>query len=303
MGVGRWPSRALVLMGVVLSIVSVGVLSASAGASTTGAVIPSYYVDVGGSASVGEQPTVLHPRGQPTDHGYSNDVAAALAQRWPGLRLIEMGCPGATTMTVLDGGGGCPYRDGTQLADTLDFLHQHPVPVLITVDLGFNDLRACFRDEVVDDACVAQTIATVRVQLPTILSEIKAAAAPGSEMIGIGHDDPYLGRYLDGLAGQTFARDSENAVLELDDTLRRTYGAFGFPMANVAARYDMTDSHPADVDGLHVPLNVARACSLTWMCAPKPYGPNQHPNDQGYSVIAQAVLSLVDSWAGSSASH
>ena len=38
-----------------------------------------------------------------------------------------------------------------------------------------------------------------------------------------------------------------------------------------------------------VPRNVARICALTWMCAPPPYGPNQHPNADGYRVISQAI--------------
>jgi hypothetical protein len=35
-----------------------------------------------------------------------------------------------------------------------------------------------------------------------------------------------------------------------------------------------------------VPLNVARICQWTWMCAPPPVGPNIHANDAGYHVIA-----------------
>ena len=38
-----------------------------------------------------------------------------------------------------------------------------------------------------------------------------------------------------------------------------------------------------------VPTNVARVCALTWMCAAPPLGPNLHPNDAGYRVIAGAL--------------
>jgi hypothetical protein len=37
-----------------------------------------------------------------------------------------------------------------------------------------------------------------------------------------------------------------------------------------------------------VPLNVARICTWTWMCAPAPVGPNIHANAAGYRVIAAA---------------
>jgi hypothetical protein len=37
-----------------------------------------------------------------------------------------------------------------------------------------------------------------------------------------------------------------------------------------------------------VPLNVARICEWTWMCAPSPVGPNIHANATGYRHIAAA---------------
>ena len=35
-----------------------------------------------------------------------------------------------------------------------------------------------------------------------------------------------------------------------------------------------------------LPTNVAAICSLTWMCAPPPVGPNIHANVLGYGLIA-----------------
>jgi hypothetical protein len=50
-----------------------------------------------------------------------------------------------------------------------------------------------------------------------------------------------------------------------------------------------TSSHPASsaAQADPVPPNVAMICSLTWMCAPAPRGPNEHPNNAGYRVIAR----------------
>jgi hypothetical protein len=36
------------------------------------------------------------------------------------------------------------------------------------------------------------------------------------------------------------------------------------------------------------PPNVTVICSLTWMCARPPRGPNEHANDAGYRVITRA---------------
>jgi hypothetical protein len=60
-----------------------------------------YYLAVGGSGSVGVQPTTAHPRGQPTHHGYTEDGLAAERATWPGLRLISIGCPGETTRSMI----------------------------------------------------------------------------------------------------------------------------------------------------------------------------------------------------------
>jgi hypothetical protein len=40
-------------------------------------------------------------------------------------------------------------------------------------------------------------------------------------------------------------------------------------------------------------VNVKYECKLTWMCAPKPFGPNIHPNDSGYLAIANAIAAVL----------
>jgi hypothetical protein len=47
--------------------------------------------------------------------------------------------------------------------------------------------------------------------------------------------------------------------------------------------------HPVSPVGF-APLDVAVICQLTWMCAPARVGPNIHPNQLGYAVIAHAFL-------------
>ena len=105
-------------------------------------------------------------------------------QRWPGLDVVHLGCPGATTMTVLEGGGKCLYPEGSQLQAAEAFLRTHPTTALVTVDLGFNDLLSCMRHEVVDTPCVNESLVTVHDQLTQILAGIKAAAPPGAPSSG-----------------------------------------------------------------------------------------------------------------------
>jgi lysophospholipase L1-like esterase len=258
------------------------------------AAAPPYLLALGGSASVGFQPTLAHPHGQPTSSGYAEDLVPLEQQRWPGLIVVHLGCPGATTMTMLAGGGKCPYAAGSQLQAAEDFLRTHPTTALVTVDLGFNDLLSCLRHEVDDTPCVDEALATVHDQLGQILDGIKAAAPSDTLLVGVGHYDPYLGDYLRSLHGQAFAAQSLDVMERLDTTLRAEYAAAGVPMADVASAFDLADRDQVKWSGLPtVPTDVARTCELTWMCNGPPLGHNVHPDDAGYRAIASAIAAAV----------
>ena len=196
-------------------VCAAGVLVGLAGgASSAGASdqAPSYYLALGGSGSVGFQPTAAHPEGQRTDRGYANDLVVAERSRWSDLSLVELGCPGATTETMLSGGGKCPYAEGSQLDAAVAFLHDHPSTVLVTLDLGFNDVERCLRHETLDEDCATLAIDRVRDQLPVILDRLRAAGGPGLEIVGVGHYDPFLGYYVDGPDGPPFASASLGVI-------------------------------------------------------------------------------------------
>jgi lysophospholipase L1-like esterase len=268
--------------------------TAAAGASTTAP--PPFDLALGGSGSVGFQPTLDHPHGQPTDSGYANDLAAREATRWPGLSLVRLGCPGMTTETMINGHGRghCRYEAGSQLATALSFLHAHPSTVLVTVDLGFNDLVACLHHMEVHAGCVDIALATVQSQLPAILRALRQAAPVGAQMIGVGHYDPFLGDAVRGPAGQAFAQASLGIIDRLNAVLRAAYTQADMPMADVGAAFQLRDTTPVEVPGLGtVPTDVARACALTWMCTPRPLGPNSHPNDDGYRVVSNAIAAVL----------
>lgn len=269
-----------------LLVVMTTVASGTASADT--APVP-HYLALGGSASVGFQPVPGDPHGRPTQQGYTRYLADQLGHRWPGLELVSLGCPGETTETLLAGGDRCHYAQGSQLAEAVDFLGAHRDTRLITVDIGFNDIARCIERWQVHAACISEGVAAVRRQLPPVLSALRAAAGSGTEIVGVGHYDPYLGLELHGEAGRRLAAASLRAIEHLDGTLRSIYAHFGMPMANVLGAFADTDTGSTMVDGRVEPVNVERTCQLTWMCAPRPLGPNVHPNDRGYRVIARAV--------------
>jgi lysophospholipase L1-like esterase len=290
--VWQWPWRRVAIAG----LCAAGLLAEGAG--TAGAAVharaderdPGFYLALGGSGSVGFQPTAARPHGQHTDMGYANDLLEAIRPRWGDLKLVEFGCPGETTATMLDGGGRCHYASGSQLGDAISFLRRHSSTVLVTVDLGFNDVLHCMERQVVDQACVSTALENVRLQLPRILQALQSATPPDMHIVGVDHYDPYLSASLDSPAGATFAPQSLEVIERLDGVIGAAYAAARIPMANVAEAFDMTSTVPTWLSGTGlVPQNVARVCALTWACVRPPLGPNAHPNDAGYRVISDAI--------------
>jgi len=272
-------------LGVALCAGAIG-LGSAAHADTTE---PPYYLALGGSDSVGYQPTAAFPHGARTDEGYADDLLNAERARWADLRLVQLGCPGETTLAMLDGGDRC-RAVGSQLALAVSFLRQHPSTVLVTVDVGFNDMVHCLGHHQIDESCVDAALSAIRVQLPQILTALRNAGGPSVHIVGVGHYDPYLGAYLAGPAGKTFAAQSVDVTTRLNEALRSVYAAAGIPMADVAAAFDMGgDASTTLPDGDVVPLDVARTCALTWVCVTGPLGHNKHPNTEGYRLISEAI--------------
>jgi lysophospholipase L1-like esterase len=290
----RWRRAwgALLAAGVAL-ICLVGVASSPDLAGADNPAPTTYYLALGGSASVGFQPTAARPQGQPTDTGYANDLLTIERNRWHGLQLVQFGCPGETSNLFLDGGDRChPYE--SQMAEAVDFLHAHPETVLTTVDLGFNDIDHCLAFHMIDQACVTQRLAMVNQHLPQIIAAIRAAGSPTMRIVGVGHYDPFLGDTLRGIAGQDFARDSLAVIHRLNDALSSVYTAAGVPMADVAQAFQIDRTDPTDLPGVgNVPLNVARTCELTWDCTAVPSDSKEHPNDAGYQLIAHAIAIVI----------
>jgi lysophospholipase L1-like esterase len=266
---------------------------ASAGVAGTDTHVAGFYLDLGGSASVGVQPTPAVPRGQRTPDGYSNDLVAYEAARGVSLQLTELGCPGETTTAMINGGDHCYTSPSSQFSEALTFLRSHQGENgIVTIDLGFNDVHHCFHHGVVDDTCVENQLDALRQQLPTILTGLKNVSGPGVTFVGLGHYDPFLADALNGLAGQAFAHETAAAINSLNEALRSVYTNAGVAMANVGTAFESHNVARVNMVGKgKVPENVANACELTWMCEAPPFGPNLHPNDAGYEMIASAIES------------
>jgi hypothetical protein len=284
-----WLTTGVALTSVFLTFVAMGLdASGSAGADPT----PSYfYLDIGASESLGFQPTPDAPHGVPTDEGYANDLVSYEASRGIALDLTQVGCPGETTTSMLSGDDHCYGDIDTQLAAAMTFLSDHhDEQGIVTIDLGFNNVRRCMYRLTDNEPCVEKQLHDVRADLPLIVKSLKSVAGPGVTFVGLGHYDPYLGFEIRGGAAVEFAHDSEQVMDRLNGVLQYVYSSSDVPLADVDSYFDGKDRTPVTLSGVGtVPNNVAQICHLTWVCAAAPYGPDYHPDDQGYSMIAASI--------------
>ena len=249
-------------------------------ASTVAAsAAPLYYVSLGDSLAAGTQPGHFS-----TIEGYTDQLYAHLRTTMPTLQHVQLACPGETTTSLISGGlayegrnprtpdGRCLYPRGSQLAEATSFLRAHRRFVtLVTIDIGGNDI---LRDPANGGFAVAAN-------LPVILAALREAAGPGVPIIGMNYYDPLV---------VTWFSDPTSLPVEVaradvfNDLLEGIYAAAGDPVADVETAFAALDTTP--VNG--IPLDVARICAWTWMCAPAPVGPNIHANAAGYAVMAAA---------------
>jgi lysophospholipase L1-like esterase len=285
-----------VLRGAIAAAVALVAMTVTAACSSPLAPSASYYLALGDSLSRGVQPNAAGSSVE-TAQGYPNQVYAGLLGAHPGLKLVQLGCPGETTETMMHG-GICQYQGGSQLAAADAFLRSHRGHVLlVTIDIGANDPESCGSQPSLKQlaSCIGD-IPDAASNLSAILASVRAAAGAGIPVIGMSYYLPALAEWRNGELGHVIARVADGLAVAFNDLLDRAYAQAGDPVGNVFGAFDTTDfGDPTAVPGLGtLPRNVALVCEWTWECAPSPRGPNQHANATGYQVIANAILKVAD---------
>jgi lysophospholipase L1-like esterase len=282
----------------------VAILLLAAAPSALAAKQKHYYLALGDSLSVGYQPIGSSGNGIETRQGYTNDLRAHYAKQVKRLKLVDIGCPGDTTGSLLTGQGNdagaalfhCDRAGGSQLAAAVAFLKAHhkkgEVP-LITIDIGANDVDGCVYEPTLTQiiSCVGAGEQAIKTNTPKILDALRKAAPKGTKFVAMNLYDPVLAFELNpseaslGVASLALVK-SVNAVIATADKGAR------FKTANVAAAFGTYDTSKPN-PGQRVPSDVVDICNLTWMCAASPLGPNIHANATGYSVIAGAFEKVI----------
>ena len=261
-----------------------------------------YYVALGDSLSTGFQPT-LSGHGIETHSGYVDDIYLAEHRYARHLELVDFGCPGDTTTSLLTGSGNyalarrlhCDRSYGSQLSAAAAFLRAHHRPgevPLVTIDIGINDINRCAA-LVEPHGCLLSGEASIASNLPRILQRLRDTAPRGTIFAAMTLYDTYLGtRMAPGIA-------AENAAAFLDAyhyanlTIAADDARAGFRTADVADAFDTYDTGLIAWHGTRAPANLARTCELTWSCSPPPIEHNIHPDSRGYGVIARRYEKVI----------
>src|SRR5947199_8138 len=217
-------ARSIPVIAAFLTLVLAGALPATAAGGTS-----YYYLALGDSLAQGVQPNT---RGDSvvTNQGYVDDLYGLYRAEVAGLQLAKLGCPGETTTTMIH--GGVCYPAGTsQLDRAVAFLRSHLV-VLVTIDIGANNVLPCVGLSGIDTGCINQGVGEVSYDLPYILAQLRAAAGPGVPVVAMNYYDPFLAEWLQGPAGQALAKQSVQFTTFFNSVLAQIYAAARVPDAD-----------------------------------------------------------------------
>jgi lysophospholipase L1-like esterase len=263
-------------------------------AATTTAPAPRYYVSLGDSYASGFEAGVGNTR-----NGFAYQVEAASQAAGQPLVLVNFGCAGATTTSLMTsvgcpapalGPGATPYDTQTQLEAAQSFIRAHPGQVdLITVSVGGNDVTRCGRDPDVA-TCLGSAVSTINANLPVIAQTLRNAAGADPVIVGTTYPDVILGEWVTGSPnGQQLATLSVAAFQTfINPALQSAYSTAQATFVDVTAATgaygpltELTELPPYG----SIPVPVAKVCQLTYYCDQQ----DIHPNTAGYKVIADLV--------------
>jgi hypothetical protein len=294
--VRTWIMAVVVGAGTVATLgAATGGVAGAAGAATR-SESKSYYVSLGDSYSVGYQP------GKGSTFGYTGYVAARTH-----LALVNFGCGGATTGSILDA-VGCPaalsakfgrvsYPTTTQASAAEAFIRAHAGHIgLVTVSIGGNNVTACASASS-PISCVGTAVTGINTDVTALAAALRMAAGPKVPIIGTTYPDVILGSYVYPSQPATasriaLAKESVVAFRALiNPALQKAYGSAGGRFVDVTmatgAYGSLTKTTTLNPYG-SIPVPVAKVCTLTWFCAQG----NIHAKTVGYNLIGKLIVGV-----------
>jgi lysophospholipase L1-like esterase len=237
------------------------------------------------------------------DDGYVDDFGATLKLLNPKLTIVNDGCPGETTDTMIKGSGvgaafcaggptGTPFPKaflhhsypGTQLEDALA-IAKKPGVGTITLDIGANDILqflgstcgfptafTCTEEQ------VAAEIGHVVTNIGSILGQLRAAA-PKAKIVFVSQYNPYPTVLSPEGRGDA-------TVEALNTAIKGVASSLGVRFANTARVINFSGTHGGPEAG-----DIPTVCAFTAMCPGGTFNPASpeadiHPTKAGYAAMA-----------------
>jgi lysophospholipase L1-like esterase len=272
----------------------------AAAAKTTPRPVKQFYLSLGDSYAVG---TADPPH--TTTNGYPNMLVRLAKAKGYGYTLVNLGCGGATTTSMLNPTaaqraigcapaalmpGAANYPGQSQMQAALALIRAHKGHVgLVTISIGGNDVDGCIATPATAVACVMANMPQAVVNLTTMVKELRAAGGPRMRIIGSTYPDVALGAWVRedifGVTAPVLAVSSISSFADvINPGLRKAYAAAGATFVDVTAAtgaYGPFLSTTIPTYG-SVPVPVAKVCALTFFCKDL----NIHMQPAGYRIIA-----------------
>jgi lysophospholipase L1-like esterase len=161
----------------------------------------------------------------------------------------------------------------------------------VLVDVGGNDVGACFSGGRVLRGCVARAGATLRRNLDELLGRLRLV----DRRVPIGVltlYDPLLGLWDDAPAARgTLAREHRVFLREVNGAIAAATRRHDATLVDLAGAMDQ--DAPLDPRSDVRPGAVAAVCRYSWMCVPAPRTPDIHLRAAGYELAGRTALSAL----------
>ena len=294
----RTGPRLLLLL---LAIVALALPASAAAAKRK----PIYFVSLGDSYAQGFQPLGPAQTDIPTKKGFANVAYRELRKKRRNLRLVQLGCGGATTDSMINGTQGCiedlPYASRSKATSQLTYarrwLRKNRKRVrYVTLTIGGNDVAPCATktdtNEIV--ACVSEGLEEIRENLPVISKALRRAVGKKVKIVASTYPNVALGLYV-----VRFDDGKELAALSVDifrdqinPALRKAYRARKIAFIDATRAFGgyipFDQTSPSRFGD--VPKAVANICRWSWLCEPRERGPDIHLKNSGYRKLGKLFL-------------
>jgi lysophospholipase L1-like esterase len=287
---------------ILLSTLALFVLAVPASAEAKAK--PTYYVSLGDSWSDGFQPLGPDQADIPTKKGYERTVYKRLKQKDKNLKLVELGCGGATTQSMIDGSKPCvekrPYKSRSKATSQLTYAHKwlkaHRSRVrYVSVIIGGNDIAPCAAQADIA-TCVVTGINNIKKNLKVIAKGIRSGAGKKPHIVGSTYADVVLGQYVKSEGGKGLAQLSVNIFRDqINPTLKSAYAKQKIKFVDATAAFggyipfsQTTTLAPYG----EIPVAVANICRYGWYCNARPT-PDIHLKAAGYAKLGKLVYKKI----------